>query len=132
MRSLPCKGCRGGNENVSECARIFFGESDVNTTQLIHKKKFLICCPYTLHKKSGAINEKNSFFLISFRVHQTSLNSDNRFSFFWYDIQSYCLVSVEADLLSSRQHPCRKPHSCLIARYTIKIKESLSIFISSF
>ena len=39
LRQLPCKGCRGGNENVSECARIF-GVSDVNTTQLIHRKVF--------------------------------------------------------------------------------------------
>ena len=55
-------------KTLSDCARIF-GESDTNTTQLIHRKVFDL----SLHtpQKSGAINEK-ILFLISFLFYQAS------------------------------------------------------------
>ena len=88
LRQLPCKGCRGGNENASECARIF-GESDVSTTQLIHRKVFLILSLRT-PQKYGAINKK--FFFSDFVSFFLSDELKLRYQFYFFcncEIDSY-------------------------------------------
>ena len=59
LRQLPCKGCRGGNETISECARIFWCERCKHDTTYPQKS----CLILSLHHKNSVRSTKNSFFI---------------------------------------------------------------------